>query len=227
MVEKLSSTGFEDVLLFKVHDTGIGIAASHLIDIFESFSQPQSITTRKQGGSGLGLAIVKKLVNLHDSDIEVKSTEGIGSTFYFELKFNRADKSSEVIAKYSDNLQGRIVLLAEDNVINAMVISKLLSNWKITVEPAKNGLEALEKSRQKAFDFILMDIHMPEMDGFEAAKLIVSETDNPNRKTPIYALTADVTAEYRDEHHSYFNGFLRKPIELSKLYDALMSIIPA
>ncbi len=227
IVEKLSSTGLEDVLLFKVNDTGIGIAASHLIAIFESFSQPQSITTRKQGGSGLGLAIVKKLVNLHGSDIEVKSTEGIGSIFYFELKLKRANKASKVFAKYSDSLQGRTVLLAEDNVINAMVIGRLLSNWKITVEPAKNGIEALEKSRQKVFDFILMDIHMPEMDGFEATKLIISETDNPNRKTPIYALTADVTAEYQDEHHSYFSGFLRKPIEMNKLYEALMSIIPA
>jgi signal transduction histidine kinase/CheY-like chemotaxis protein len=227
VVERFRSAGLEDVLLFKVNDTGVGIAASHLHDIFESFSQPQSITTRKQGGSGLGLAIVKKLVNLHGSDIEVKSTEGIGSTFYFDLKFKRADKPSKVFAKYSDSLQGRTVLLAEDNVINAMVISKLLSNWKITVELAKTGLEALEKSRQKAFDFILMDIHMPEMDGFEATKLINSETNNPNHKTPIYALTADVTAEYQTEHHSHFNGFLRKPIELNKLYDALMSIIPA
>lgn len=226
IVEQLSSAGLEDVLLFKVNDTGVGIAASHLHDIFESFSQPQSITTRKQGGSGLGLAIVKKLVNLHGSDIEVKSTEGIGSTFYFELKFKRADKPSKVFSKYSDNLQGRTALLAEDNVINAMVISKLLANWKINVELAKTGLEALEKSRQKAFDFILMDIHMPEMDGFEATKLITETADNPNYKTPIYALTADVTAEYQNEYHSYFNGFLRKPIELNKLYDALTSIIP-
>jgi signal transduction histidine kinase/CheY-like chemotaxis protein len=225
IVEKLTELETEDVLRFKVTDTGVGIAAGHLQDIFESFSQPKSITTRKQGGSGLGLAIVKKLINLHDSDVEVKSTEGIGSAFHFDLKFKRADKPTKTFAKYSDSLQGRTVLLAEDNVINAMVISKLLSNWKIKVELAKTGSEALEKSKQKAFDFILMDIHMPEMDGFEATKIIISTADNPNHKTPIYALTADVTAEYQNEYHDYFHGFLRKPIELNKLYDALMSII--
>jgi len=225
IVEKLGSFESDDELRFKIRDTGIGIAENYLDEIFESFSQPKSITTRKQGGSGLGLAIVKKLVSLHGSNVVVKSKEGIGSSFHFDLKLKRAEKLNKVFLKFTDSLQGKTVLLAEDNVINAMVISKLLANWKITVESAKNGLEAVEKSKQKAFDFILMDIHMPEMDGFEATKLILSKTDNPNNKTPIFALTADITAEYQNGYHSYFNGFLRKPIELNKLYDALMNNI--
>ncbi|MDB5002771.1 MAG: luxQ 2 [Mucilaginibacter sp.] len=226
IVEKLGSIECDDELRFKVRDTGIGIAENYLDDIFESFSQPKSITTRKQGGSGLGLAIVKKLVSLYGSNVIVKSKEGIGSSFHFDLKLKRAERPNKVFSKFTDSLQGKTVLLAEDNVINAMVISKLLANWKITVEPAKNGLEAVEKSKQKIFNFILMDIHMPEMDGFQATKIILSSTDNPNNKTPIFALTADVTAEYQNEYHSYFNGFLRKPIELDKLYDALMNNIP-
>jgi signal transduction histidine kinase/CheY-like chemotaxis protein len=225
IIEKLDSFENDDKIRFKIRDTGIGIAENSLDDIFESFSQPKSITTRKQGGSGLGLAIVKKLVSLHGSNIVVKSKEGIGSSFYFDLKLKRAEKLNKVFSKFTDKLQGKTVLLAEDNVINAMVISKLLANWKITVESAKTGLEAVEKSKQKAFDFILMDIHMPEMDGLEATKLILSKTDNPNNKTPIFALTADITAEYQNGYHSCFNGFLRKPIELDKLYDALMNNI--
>ncbi len=224
MVEKLGADKDTDQLRFRVRDTGIGIPPNYIQDIFESFSQPKSITTRKQGGSGLGLAIVKKLVALHSSDIFVKSTEGIGSTFYFDIKLKRSAKPKQAVTKYTDNLQGKNLLLAEDNVINAMVISKLLSNWKIKVTLAKNGLEALEKSKSGSFDFILMDIHMPEMDGFQATKAIITDTSNPNCKTPIFALTADVTAEYQKEYHSYFNGFLRKPVELDKLYDALVGV---
>jgi CheY-like chemotaxis protein/nitrogen-specific signal transduction histidine kinase len=224
LIEKIGTDDCTDEIRLTVRDTGIGIPADYLQDIFESFSQPQSITTRKQGGSGLGLAIVKKLVLLHRSDIVVKSTEGIGSSFHFDLKLKRTDRPKKASSKFSDNLQGKNLLLAEDNVINAMVISKLLSNWKIKVVLAKNGLEALEKSKQQAYDFILMDIHMPEMDGFEATRNIITASDNPNCKTPIFALTADVTAEYQKEYHSYFNGFLRKPVELDKLHDALTAV---
>ncbi|TSJ43331.1 tetratricopeptide repeat protein [Mucilaginibacter corticis] len=222
LIEKVSTIGPFDEIRFKINDSGIGIASAYLQDIFESFSQPESITTRKQGGSGLGLAIVKKLVNLHGSDIEVSSTEGAGSSFHFVLKLKRAENPNKKKTTYVDNLEGKKILLAEDNMINAMVISKLLSNWKINVVHAKNGVEAVEKSRQCVFDFVLMDIHMPEMDGFEATRLILSNADNPNCKTPIFALTADVTAEYQDQSQSLFNGFLRKPIEQDKLHEALM-----
>jgi signal transduction histidine kinase/CheY-like chemotaxis protein/Tfp pilus assembly protein PilF len=225
LVEKVAADDGEDVLHFAVNDTGIGIAPNYLQAIFESFSQPQSITTRKQGGSGLGLAIVKKLVQLHGSDVFVSSKEGLGSSFYFEIGLKRANTPDKVRSKNTDSLEGRSVLLAEDNLINAMVISKLLKNWKLSVELAKDGVEAVAKSKLHGFDFILMDIHMPEMDGFQATKTIITDADNTNCKTPIFALTADVTAEYQSEYHSYFNGFLRKPVEIEKLYDALLSTI--
>lgn len=225
LVEKTGTSEAGDRLRFVVTDTGIGIAPAYLPDIFESFSQPQSITTRKQGGSGLGLAIVKKLVALHGSDILVESKEGLGSSFYFEISLKRTSNPDAMPAKYTDSLEGRTVLLAEDNVINAMVISKLLKNWKLKVELAKNGAEAVAKSKQNVFDFILMDIHMPEMDGFQATRTIITDSANANHKTPIFALTADITAEYQSEYHSYFSGFLRKPVEIEKLYDALLSTI--
>lgn len=103
-------------------------------------------------------------------------------------------------------------------MINAMVAIKLLSKWGLVTEHAKNGVEAIERSKNKTFDLILMDIHMPEMNGFDAAGQIRTG-DNPNMKTPIFAFTADITAE--QQYNSYFNGFLRKPIEIDKLYDTL------
>lgn len=221
-VEKISGDANNDKLSFRVTDTGIGIDAKFLEDIFDSFSQPKSITTRKQGGSGLGLAIVKKLVSLHGNTVQVSSKVGEGSVFYFDLELKRCAIPVKTAATYTDQLKDKKVLLAEDNMINAMLISKLLANWKMTTEHAKNGLEAVAKSKTKEYDFILMDIHMPEMDGFEATKNIRSQ-QHQNLKTPIFAITADVTAEYIDEYTPYFNGFLHKPIQIDKLYEALVN----
>lgn len=223
-VEKVSRTQYFDTLCFKIIDTGSGIEEKYLDDVFESFSQPKSITTRKQGGSGLGLAIVKKLVLLHGGTVKVNSTIDKGSVFYFEISLKRSVPPNITPARYSDLLKGKQVLLAEDNMINAMLISKLLANWKMTTEHARNGREAVEKSKEKVFDFILMDIHMPEMDGFEATQCI-RNCVNYNTKTPIFAITADITAEYVEEHAAHFTGFLRKPIEIDKLYEALVNVV--
>jgi len=224
---KVTKTGGDedsDRLLFEVIDTGIGIGEEFQKDVFESFSQAQSAKTRKAGGSGLGLAIVKKLVDLHESDIKLKSTLGQGSVFFFELQLKRAASVAKREARQAESLNGKTVLLAEDNLINAMVVGKLLSNWKMVVDHAKNGKEAVEKSKAKSFDYILMDIHMPEMDGYEATQHIINE-DNPNSKTPIFALTADITAEAQEEYQPMFNGFLRKPIEIDKLYEAFIQSV--
>ena len=221
-VKKTAAAQSIDHLLFEVRDTGIGIAENHLDNIFESFSQAQSIKTRKQGGSGLGLAIVKKLVALHQSDISLKSVLGEGSVFSFELRLRPSVSPVKVTSKHSEDLTGKTVLLAEDNLINAMLIGKLLSNWKMITEHAKNGIEAVEMSKLKTFDFILMDIHMPEMDGYEATRNILS-AENPNAQTPVFALTADITAESQEEYQPWFNRFLRKPIEIDKLYEAFVN----
>jgi len=223
-VKKIEGHSLYDQLLFEVSDTGSGIAEKDLETIFESFSQPKTITTRKAGGTGLGLAIVKKLVLLHGSTIKVDSSMGKGSGFYFELKLKRSDIPTKLIEKTSEHLHGKTVLLAEDNMINAMLIRKLLSNWSMTSEHAKNGIEAVEKSKSKAFDFILMDIHMPEMDGFEAT-VNIAKQNNPNKNTPIFALTADITDETHEEYFHYFNGFLRKPIEIEKLREAMINVL--
>lgn len=220
----ISNTGEEDgrdKILFEVKDTGVGISEANLESVFESFSQGRSTKTRKEGGTGLGLAIVKKLVELHDSRIRLKSIVGQGSVFSFELLLRRTNGPAEVINRDTQLLNGRKVLLAEDNLINAMVIGKLLANWKMEVDHARNGFEAVSKSQEKPFDYILMDIHMPEMDGYEASQQI-RMIDGPNHLTPIYALTADVTAEGNTEYQKLFKGFLHKPIEIDKLYDAFL-----
>jgi len=222
-VEKLGGNQYADILRFKITDTGIGIPESYFDQMFDSFSQPKSITTRKQGGSGLGLAIVKKLVELHGSEIKFSSKVNNGSEFYFDLQLKKSDIPVTTPTKRSTELKDKTVLLAEDNMINAMVARKLLSNWGIVTEHAKDGIEAVAKSKLRPFDFILMDIHMPEMNGYDAT-MQIRKDDSPNTHTPIFALTADITAEHIDEYVEYFNGFLRKPIEIDKLYEALTSV---
>ncbi|WDF53608.1 tetratricopeptide repeat protein [Mucilaginibacter sp. KACC 22063] len=212
-----------DTLRFAISDTGVGIPQEYFDQLFDSFSQPKSITTRKQGGSGLGLAIVKKLVELHNSRVHVRSQINKGSVFYFDLKLKKCLSVPKEPLQNLNQLQATSVLLAEDNMINALVARKLLSKWGITAEHAKNGLEAVEMAMQKPYDFILMDIHMPEMNGFDATEQIRNQ-QNPNHNTPIFALTADITAEQQDNYVNYFNGFLRKPIEIEKLHQALLNV---
>ncbi|OKS85848.1 ATP-binding protein [Mucilaginibacter polytrichastri] len=219
-VKKLDGDEFTDTLQFIISDTGSGIPPEYFDKMFQSFSQPKSITTRKQGGSGLGLAIVKKLIELHESQVVVKSEMGKGSVFHFSLKLRKCLTTSKPPVKNFYDLNNCNILLAEDNMINALVARKLLSKWGITAEHAKNGIEAIAMSQSKTYDFILMDIHMPEMNGFDATAHI-RNNDNPNLNTPIFALTADITAEHQAEYINYFSGFLRKPIEIDKLHAAL------
>jgi len=221
-VEKVSDDRSHDLVLFKVSDTGEGIAPHYLVEIFDSFSQTKPITTRKQGGTGLGLAIVKKLVELHGGDINVQSEEGKGSVFHFSVPLKKHIQIAKTQANIPQGLQGKTALLAEDNEINAMVASKLLSKWGVSTQLAVNGREAVEMSNAKAFDFILMDIHMPEMNGFDATALIRTH-ENPNTSTPIFALTADITASSKEDYRDYFNGFLWKPLQVEKLFEALMN----
>ncbi|MBS1584691.1 MAG: tetratricopeptide repeat protein [Bacteroidetes bacterium] len=220
-VEKTGDEGDYTVLRFRITDTGVGIPENRLSELFKSFSQIHSITTRKQGGSGLGLAIVKKLVELHGSKVQVTSIPGEGSIFTFDIKLKRSGIVYEAPERDLSKLKDKTVLLAEDNMVNAMVAGKLLSNWGLITTHAKNGLEAVEMSKQRKYDFILMDIHMPEMNGFDATK-IIRQPDNLNSHTPVFALTADITADQDEEYKSFFNGFLKKPIERDNLYDALV-----
>jgi len=221
-VEKLNSSQQADKLLFKVIDTGEGIPSKYLDEIFNSFSQTKPVTTRKHGGAGLGLAIVKRLVELHGGIISVESEVGKGSVFSFELELTKPSIHAEIPVDFSSALQNKVALVAEDNDINAYVVRKLLTKWGVVSELAVNGVEAVDMAGKKVFDFILMDIHMPEINGFDAA-MSIRVGDSPNKNTPIFALTADITASSQEEYSAYFNGFLWKPLQIEKLYEALVS----
>lgn len=210
-----------DTLLIKIKDTGEGIPKKDLIEIFDSFSQIKPIMTKKQGGTGLGLAIVKELVKLHDSVIKVNSKEQKGSEFYFTIQLERIAPMVAKPKPIFNQLKNKLILLAEDTVMNATLITKVLSKWGIKTEHAVNGKVAVEYAKNKIYDFILMDLHMPEMNGIDATKLIRTES-NINKDTPIFAITADImTTKNNKEHAKLFNDILWKPIEIEKLYQAI------
>jgi signal transduction histidine kinase len=210
-------------LRFSIADTGIGITDDFLSEIFDAFTQPKSVTTKKQGGSGLGLAIVKKLATLYGSEVYIQSKPNEGSVFTFDLVLKPGILPKAVPVKENPRLNNLNVLLAEDNNINTLVATKLLQRWGIKADFAKNGMEAVEKSVLKKYDIILMDIHMPEMNGYDAT-IQIKQDDNINCNTPVYALTADINANLQQEYINYFNGFLHKPIEVNQLYGVLNSI---
>ncbi len=185
---------------FEVTDTGIGIPSDKLATIFESFSQADASVTRKYGGTGLGLTIAKQLVDLQQGTISVKSEEDKGSSFDVIIPYqigslkdiaeisNKARKSRS----YRNRLKNLNVLLVEDNEINRLYATNILKTWDCFVETAENGYVAIEKLKSASFDIVLMDIQMPEMDGFEATKAIRSG-EPPKSEIPIIALTANAT----------------------------------
>jgi signal transduction histidine kinase/CheY-like chemotaxis protein len=211
-------------LKFNITDTGVGIPEDFLGEIFDTFTQPKSVTTKKQGGSGLGLAIVKKLAALYGSEVTIQTEIGKGSTFSFELLLKNAEKKIVSKQKINSQLNELKVLLAEDNKINMLVATKLLSRWGVQADCAVNGNDALEKAVHKKYDIILMDIHMPELNGYDATKQL-RESEGINKDTLVYAFTADVVANVQSEYVQYFDGFLRKPIEVDELYATLSSAV--
>jgi signal transduction histidine kinase/Tfp pilus assembly protein PilF len=224
IVEKITETEEGVKLNFNVVDTGIGIPDDFLSEIFDSFSQPKLFLSKKHVGTGLGLAIVKKLAALYGSDIKIKTKIDQGTTFSFDLLLKPCVQPIINNTKNDEwQLKNLHVLLAEDNKINMLVAKKILSKWGIAPDWAKDGTEAVEKTGTKKYDVIFMDIHMPEKNGYDATIEIRNE-NNINNETLIYALTADITADMQADYVKYFNGLLRKPIEVEKLYQVLRTI---
>jgi signal transduction histidine kinase/CheY-like chemotaxis protein len=225
IVEKVAQKEDNVQLQFKVVDTGIGIPDDFLAEIFDSFSQPKLFLSKKHVGTGLGLAIVKKLVELYNSDIKITTTINEGTTFSFDLILKICAQPVAISSKKNDTqLKDLAVLVAEDNKVNMLVAKKLLSRWGIVADWAKDGVEAVEKATAKKYDIILMDIHMPEKNGYDAT-IDIRQEGSINKDARIYALTADITANMQIEYGKYFNGFLRKPIEVEKLYEAISAAI--
>ncbi|HCN37682.1 MAG TPA: hybrid sensor histidine kinase/response regulator [Bacteroidetes bacterium] len=215
----------EDIVLleFAVKDTGIGIPNELQSKIFESFTQAYSETSRKFGGTGLGLAIVKRLIELQGGSIRVESKPLLGSNFIFQLSFgissNKTTKEEEISTLSEFNFDGMKVLYAEDNVMNQFFIKKLFAKWKIDYDVACNGREAVEFISKKDYDIVLVDLQMPELDGFEVAKFI--RTDNIsgfNKDVPIIAFTADISPETKTKVLSVgMNDYITKPFRQEEL----------
>ncbi|WP_133524049.1 hybrid sensor histidine kinase/response regulator [Flavobacterium sp. 245] len=207
---------------FKITDTGIGIDKEKLNEVFERFNQGEDSTTRNYGGTGLGLSIVKKLILLQNGDIEVKSEQGKGTTFSFYIPYDIAKEqlNSKPIANINhfkdiSNTALR-VLVVDDNAINQSLMKHLLSQWNVDFEMASNGLEAVEYLSKKDCDLVLMDLQMPQMDGYTAVQQIreILKLD-----IPIIAMTAHALPGERERCLSRgMNEYISKPIKEEELF---------
>ena len=223
-------------LRVEVHDTGVGIAADKVDSLFNAFVQADESTTRRFGGTGLGLAITRSLVELMGGQIGVRSVLGQGSVFWCTLNLQaaqtqvsepvghvmRADEAAERLRRQHAGAQ---VLLAEDNPINSMLGMELLAMVGVVATPAMNGVEAVELARQRRFDLILMDVHMPEMDGLTATRTIRSLPSGGD--VPIIAMTASVLQAEREACQAAgMNAHLAKPIDTQALFQTLLQWLP-
>lgn len=207
---------------FSVRDTGIGIAKNKFNTIFETFKQAEADTTRKYGGTGLGLAISKRLIELHDSRINVESEQGVGSNFWFTITFKKANSSENNNSNVETGLNIN-VLVVDDNQINRLLINKILTKWGATVDFAENGVQAVNKVEvNQNYDAVLMDIHMPEMGGLEATQLIRSNEQPYFKQLPIIALTASMLNDQMGQiGDAGMNDYILKPFEPKTLFDKL------
>jgi len=224
--EVTGSKGNSEHIKFSVIDTGIGIAKENIEKIFETFEQGDEQTTIKFGGTGLGLSIVKNLARLKGGQLEVESEEGEGSTFCFSnwyevaggASINKEKPPQEALALFNDLK----VLVAEDNPINKFLIIKILKNWKVNIDVAENGKEAIDKLKENDYDLILMDTFMPVMNGLEAIKLIREGYAPGKENIPVITFSAAVMeADKRTAIEAGANDVISKPFELGVLHQKL------
>lgn len=214
-------------LRFSVKDSGIGIPADKLDSIFERFEQGETNTTRKYGGTGLGLSIVRNLVYLQEGNISVKSEAGIGTEFLFELEYeilpmtdSEKNKHHLEVAESGNGLfEGVKILAVEDNQMNQLLMKHTFQSWNLHFELAENGQQAIDKLQKDKYDLVLLDIQMPIMDGYLAAKTIRHELKS---NIPIIAMTAHAMAGEREKCLSHgMNDYISKPIQEKELLHLL------
>ncbi|MDB4901416.1 MAG: response regulator [Mucilaginibacter sp.] len=212
------------IIDFEVTDTGIGIAADKLENIFESFTQGAAETTRQYGGTGLGLTITKRLLGLMGSEIKVKSELGKGSVFYFRLSLKNGstkfitDSFSQPLVEQK-SLKGVKILIVEDNQINVILAKQFMKMWDIECDVAENGNIALTLVQTNDYQIVLMDLQMPEMDGYETTIAIRELSGEKFKKLPIIALTASAMLDIKDRAFVVgMNDYISKPFNPNDLY---------
>ena len=216
-------------MLFSVSDTGIGISRDKLPLVFERFRQADGSTTRQYGGTGLGLPISKKIVELMGGTMEAESTLGQGSAFRFRLEFPVCEVAAAAVQPAAAGAVRPLhILLAEDNLVNQRVISRMLERQGHSVAFAGNGRAAADLASSTPFDVVLMDVQMPELDGLEATRLIRRREASSGRRVPVVALTANAMKGDR-EHclEAGMDGYVSKPVRLAELLDAIRSCTEA
>ncbi len=211
---------------FSVLDTGIGIDPKNLQLIFDPFVQETQTSDNNYGGTGLGLAITKRIIGLHNSSIKVQSEPGVGTEFSFNILFEIAMDTQKpetapvhiITANTTTGLQGMRVLLVDDNKMNLLIASKFLKKWQVIVDEAQSGAAAIQLALTNTYDVIIMDLQMPEMDGFEATAAI--QQTHPN--IPVIALTADAMPETHSKAlSSGMADYLTKPFVPQVLFEKI------
>ena len=216
---------------FTISDTGIGISKEFLPHIFDSFAQENSGATNKHGSSGLGLAITKNIVEMMGGSIHVESEKGVGSTFYVVVLLGKSDRkeSKEEVNKVHIDFTGKNILVAEDMEINAEIMQIILEEKGVKVDLAENGKIAVEKfanSKPGFYSAILMDVNMPEMDGYEATQAIRSLNRKDAKEIPIIALSANAFEEdIQRSLQAGLDAHLTKPVEVDVLFDTLQRLM--
>ncbi|MBS1566191.1 MAG: response regulator [Bacteroidetes bacterium] len=214
---------------FTIADTGIGIPKDKLDVIFNPFVQANTDTTRKYGGTGLGLSICKNLIEMQGGELWVESEVGSGSVFRFILPYRRSQEHPAAVSQETLSAQpnfrslgSRKVLVAEDVELNQLLVRHILESWGFTVTVVPDGSKAVEALQQEDFDFVLMDIQMPEMDGMEATRAIRRLPDARKAATPIVALTANAL---KGDSEAYLkagmNDYLSKPYTEEQLFTVI------
>jgi CheY-like chemotaxis protein len=209
---------------FSVADSGIGVSYNKQKDIFKSFVQASDNTSTLYGGSGLGLYISKELLKIQKSNLQLESEKGKGSTFWFDISYANSNQESADKQNYISNTEpiDLKVLVAEDNKLNALLLTKLFKKWSIDYVIAENGQELLDIYSETDFDIILMDLQMPVLDGYDTTR-VIRKMDNSDKATiPIIALTAFAQSEISDKTARYkMNGYVSKPFVINELHKLL------